>query len=332
MKKKSLILGVTGQDGSYLADFLIKKNFQVHGLIRKSATGNTKNISHLLEDKKIINKTFFLHKGDMLDSVSLNNIIDQIQPDQIYNFADQDHVGWSYEIPSYSFKITALSVIEILEILKKSKKKIKYFQPISSNIFGITNTTKQNENTILTPNSIYALAKSTAYNACKMYNRIYDLFLCGAIYYNHESPKRNKDYVTKKIVENVCAIYRGEKKYLFLGDIRAKIDWGYAKDYAEIAWKIMQQKKPEFFIIASGKTHSVEYFAKSCFDYVGLDYKKYLKVDKKLFRKSKTSNLKGDIKKAKKTFNYKVKTHLKEVIKIMMDDELKKYSHPPIIK
>ena len=326
MKKKILILGITGQDGSYLLDFLIKKNYEVHGLIRKSATGNTKNIDHLIKNPKFFNKSFFLHRGDLLDAVSLRNIVNKIQPDEIYNFADQDHVGWSYEIPIYSFNTTALSVIEILEILKNIKKKIKYFQPISSNIFGITNSKKQNEKTVADPNSIYGLAKLTAYQACKMYVSIYNLFLCGAIFYNHESPKRSKDYVTKKIVENVCAIYQGKKKNIYLGDIKAKIDWGYAKDYAETAWKIMQLKKPDFFIIATGEVHSVEYFVKNCFSYVGLNYKKYLKIDKKLLRPSKTSILKGDISKAKKTFKYKPKTKLKDLIKIMMDHELKKYN------
>ena len=326
MKKKILILGVTGQDGSYLSDFLIKKKYQVHGLIRKSATGNTKNIDHIIKNSKLFNKSFFLHKGDLLDSVSLSNVINKVQPDEIYNFADQDHVGWSYEIPTYSFRTTALSVIEILEILKNSKKKIKYFQPISSNIFGITNKKKQNEKTLTDPNSIYALAKATAYQACKMYSRIYDLFLCGAIFYNHESPKRSKDYVSKKIVENVCAIYFGKKKNIYLGDIKAKIDWGYAKEYAETAWKIMQLKKPDFFVIATGEVHSVEYFVKNCFSYVGLNYKKYLKIDKKLLRPSKTNVLRGDTSKAKKIFNYKTQTKLKDLIKIMMDHELKKYN------
>tara|TARA_B100000470_G_scaffold1326_1_gene918 strand:- start:40 stop:1023 length:984 start_codon:yes stop_codon:yes gene_type:complete len=326
MKKKILILGITGQDGSYLLDFLIKKNYEVHGLIRRSATGNTKNIDHLIKNPKFYKKSFFLHRGDLLDAVSLKNIINKIQPDEIYNFADQDHVGWSYEIPTYSFRTTALSVIEILEILKNSKKKIKYFQPISSNIFGITNKKKQNEKTLTDPNSIYALAKATAYQACKMYSRIYDLFLCGAIFYNHESPKRSKDYVSKKIVENVCAIYFGKKKNIYLGDIKAKIDWGYAKEYAETAWKIMQLKKPDFFVIATGEVHSVEYFVKNCFSYVGLNYEKYLKIDKKLLRPSKTNVLRGDTSKAKKIFNYKTQTKLKDLIKIMMDHELKKYN------
>ena len=324
--KKVLILGVTGQDGSYLADFLLKKKYLVHGLFRKSATGNTKNIDHIINNSKLFNKSFFLHKGDLLDAVSLNNVINKVQPSEIYNFADQDHVGWSYEIPTYSFRITALSVIEILEILKNSKKKIKYFQPVSSNIFGITNSKKQNEETIMNPNSIYGLAKATAYQACKMYSRIYNLFLCGAIFYNHESPKRSKEYVTKKIVEDVCSIYHGKKKNIYLGDIKAKIDWGYAKDYAETAWQIMQLKKPDFFVIATGEVHSVEYFVKNCFSYVGLNYKKYLKIDKKLLRPSKTNILKGDTKKAKRMFGYKTKTKLKDLIKIMMVHELKKYN------
>ena len=324
MKKKALILGVTGQDGSYMLELLIQKKYEVHGLIRKSSTGNTKNIDHVINNKKLFNKRFFLHRGDLLDVGSINTVIEKVKPNEIYNFADQDHVGWSFEIPSYSFKVTALSVVEILEILKN--KNIKYFHPISSNIFGLTSSKIQNEKTILNPNSIYALAKATALQACKMYSRIYNLFICGAIYYNHESPKRSKDYVSQKIVQSVCEIYYGKRDYLYLGDLKAKIDWGYAKDYVECAWKIMQLKKPDFFVIATGETHSVEYFVKKCFLYVGLNYKKYIKIDKKLIRPSKTSVLSGNTKKAKKTFRYELKTKLNDLIKIMMNSELKKYN------
>ncbi len=326
MKKKALILGITGQDGSCMLEFLIKKKYEIHGLIRKSATGNTKNIDHIINNDKIFNKQFFLHRGDLLDVGSVNTVIKKTKPDEIYNFADQDHVGWSFEIPSYSLKTTALSVIEILEILKNKDKKIKYFHPISSNIFGLTNSRTQNEKTIINPNSIYALAKATAFQACKMYSRIFNLFICGAIYYNHESPRRSKDYVSQKIVRSVCEIYHGKKNYLYLGDLKAKIDWGYARDYVECAWKIMQLKKPDFFIIATGEVHSVEYFVKNCFSYVGLNYKKYLKIDKKLLRPSKTNVLIGDASKAEKIFNYKIKTKLKDLIKIMMDHELAMYN------
>ena len=261
-KKKALVLGATGQDGSYMVELLIDKKYEVHGVYRKSSVGNTQNIEHL-----ITNKNFFLHKGDLLDPISLNNIINEVNPSEIYNFADQDHVGWSFQIPSYSFKVTALSVIEILEIIRKKNKKIKYFQPISSNIFGETKKFKQNEKTNPEPNSIYGLAKTTAYYAAKMYSKVYKLHICGAIFFNHESPKRHQDYVSKKIVQSVCEIFHGKRKILFLGNIKSKIDWGYAKEYVEYSWKIMQRKKPDFYIIGTGKNNTVEYFVKKCFEY-----------------------------------------------------------------
>ena len=324
--KKVLILGVTGQDGSYMADFLSKKNYQVHGVIRKSATGNTKNINHIINNPKVFNKSFFIEKGDLLDSISINNIIDKVQPDEIYNFADQDHVGWSRDIPLYSYSTTTLSVIQIFEFLKTKKKKIKFFQPVSSNMFGLSDENSLNENSTLSPASVYALAKASTYLASKMYSNINNLFICGAIFFNHESPRRSDEYVTKKIIKGVCDIYFGKQKFLYLGDISAKIDWGYAKDYVENAWEIMQQKKPDFFVIGTGKNTSVKQFVYESFKYVGLDYKKYLKVDSKLLRKNKTKNLKANLTKAKKILNYKVKTDIKKLIKIMMEHQLKQYN------
>ncbi len=324
MKKKILILGVTGQDGSYMADFLLKKKLLVHGVIRKSATGNTKNIKHIINNKKIFNKSFFLHRGDLLDAVSINNIINKIKPDEIYNFADQDHVAWSRDIPLYSYNTTTLAVIQIFEFLKMQDKKIKFFQPVSSNMFGASNENLLSENSNLSPRSVYALAKASIYLASKMYKSVNNLFICGAIFFNHESPRRSKEYVTTKIIKAACNIYLGKQKYLYLGDTNAKIDWGYAKDYVETAWKIMQQKKPDFFIVGTGVNTSVEKFTYECFKYVGLDYQKYLKVDKKLLRPNKTKNLKANLKKSKKILKYKVKTNIKELIKIMMENELKK--------
>ena len=318
--KKALILGVTGQDGSYTSELLIKKNYKVFGLFRKSATGNKKNLTTVLKSKN-----FKLIQGDITDPISLNYIIDKCDPDEIYNFADQDHVGWSYAIPSYSIRVTALSVIDILEIIRKKKKKIKYFQPISSNIFGLTSKKKQNEDTLYNPNSIYALAKTTAIYACKMYNRIYNVHACGAIFYNHESPRRTSEYVSKKIIEQSVQIYLKKRKYLYLGDITANIDWGYAKEYVEAAWKIMQNKKPDFFIIASGKKNSVKDFVSICFNQLGLNYNKHIKIDKKLLRPSKTSSLVGDISKAKKQIKFNPKVDLKKLINIMIKNELKKY-------
>tara|TARA_B100000780_G_scaffold53508_1_gene33313 strand:+ start:187 stop:1173 length:987 start_codon:yes stop_codon:yes gene_type:complete len=327
MKKKiAIILGVTGQDGSYLLELLLKKNYIIYGIVRKSATGNTKNINHIIKDIKLFKKSFFLEKGDLLDSISINNIINKVQPDEIYNFADQDNVGWSREIPLYSFNTTTMSVIQIFEFLKTQKKKIKFFQPVSSNMFGLTNENSLSEHSALSPASVYALAKSSTFLASKMYSKMHNLFICGAIFFNHESPRRSEEYVTKKIIKAACDIYHGKKKSLYLGDTSAQIDWGYAKDYVEASWKIMQQKKSDFFIIGTGKNTSVEEFTKECFKYIGLNYKKYLKIDKKLLRSNKTRNLKANLSKTRKILKFRAKTDIKELIKIMMDDELTKYN------
>ena len=316
-KKKALILGVTGQDGSFMAKLLLNKKYIVHGLIRKSATGNLKNISDILNTK-----SFFVEHGDLLDIISLTNIISKIKPDEIYNFADQDHVKWSFELPSYSFSVTGSAVINLLEIIKKYSKKSKYFQPLSSNMFAGSKKSSQNENEPLTPVSVYALGKVTAYHACKLYRDTFGLKIYGAIFYNHESEIRPEEYVTRKITKSVAKIFYGKQKILKLGDVNTKIDWGYAKDYVESSHKIMQLKKPDFFVIASGKKHSVLDFVKKSFKYVGLNYKQYLKIDKKLFRPSKTAYLVGNITKAKKTFKYKPKTNLDQLISIMMENDL----------
>jgi len=325
VNKKALILGVTGQDGSYCAELLLKKNYKVYGMIRKSATGNTKNIQHLLNDKKLLNKKLFIEHGDLLDHISIKNIIEKIKPDEIYNFADQDHVRWSFEIPIYSYNVTVNSVLTILETLKNIKKKIKYFQPISSNIFGNTGNKKFNEKSEINPQSVYALGKSAVFNLCKMYRDIYNMPIYGAIFFNHESPRRSTEYVTQKIINEACKIYHKKQTKIHLGDINAKIDWGYAKDYVFYSWKIMQSKKPDFFVIATGKTTSVKEFLDIVFKKLKLDYKNHLIIDKKLIRPSKTSTLTGDFKKAKKIINYKVNTDIKKLINIMLDFQLSKY-------
>ena len=260
----------------------------------------------------------------MLDAISINNIISRIKPDEIYNFADQDHVKWSFEIPSYSFDVTGSSVVKILELVKNISPKSKFFQPLSSNIFGNSNKKKQDENEIFTPKSIYALGKVTAYHACKMYRDVFGLKIYGAIFYNHESEVRPEEYVTRKITKSVARIFYGKQKYLYLGNIKSKIDWGYAKDYVKAAYKIMQLSRPDFFIIASGKSYSVEYFVKKCFSYVGLNYKKYVKINKKLLRPTNTVSLIGNTKKAKRQIGFKIETNLDKLISIMMENDLDK--------
>ena len=317
-KKKILVLGATGQDGSLICKFLVDKKFEVYGLARKSATGNLNNLKDLLN-----RKNFIICHGDLLDLISIEKLIREIKPHEIYNFADQDHVRWSFEIPSYSFDVTGSSVVKILEIIKNHSPKSKFFQPLSSNIFGGSKNKKQNENEQFSPLSIYALGKVTAFHACEMYKKIYNLKIYNAIYYNHESEVRPEEYVTRKITKSVAKIYHGKQKKIQLGDIKAKIDWGYAKDYVEVAYKIMQLKNPDFFVIGSGKSFSVEYFLKKSFEYVGLNYKNYLIINKKLLRRSKTATLVANTSKAKKIFNYKSKTNIDKIISIMMENDLK---------
>ena len=320
--KKAFVLGSTGQDGSYMCELLLQKKYKVYALIRKSATGNTKNIDHLINNKKVMDKKFFLVKGDLNDHNSIRNIISSIKPNEIYNFADQDHVGWSFAIPSYSLMTTSHSLINILESIKSTNKNIKYFHPLSSNMFGKTKSKLQNENTPFNPQSVYAISKVTCYHLSNLYRDVYGLKIYNTIYSNHESPRRSEEYVTKKIVKHVSEIFYKKRLKLELGDISAEIDWGYAKEYVEYTHKIMQTKKPDIFVIATGKSHSVKEFAQKCFKYVGLDYKKYLKTNKKFLRPAKTSSLVGDTSKIKKVLNFKIKYNLDRIIKIMMDHEL----------
>lgn len=322
MKKKiAFVLGCTGQDGSYCVELLLKKNYKVYGLIRKTATNNTTNIKHILNDKN-----FSLFKGDLVDVSSINSMISKVKPNEIYNFADQDHVGWSSIIPEYSFLVTVISNLKIFEYLKENNLNIKYFVPLSSNIFGSNKEYKQNEKSFLNPTSIYGIAKTSLLHICNYYRSVHNIKIYNSIYYNHESPRRSEEYVTQKIVKTACAIKYKKTKRLELGDINIKIDWGYAKDYVEAAWKMVQLKKPDIFVISSGQQTTVKDFCELVFEYLDLNYKKYLKINKKFLRKSKTSNLFGDYSKAKKVFNYKPKTNIRKLIEIMVDNELRKYN------
>ncbi|MAW17180.1 MAG: GDP-mannose 4,6-dehydratase [Pelagibacteraceae bacterium] len=317
-KKKILVLGSTGQDGSTICKYLVKKNFKVFGLVRKSSTGNLKNL------KEIVNfPNFKILHGDLLDLISIEKIIREIRPHEIYNFADQDHVRWSFEVPSYSFDVTGASVVKILEIIKNHSSKSKFFQPLSSNIFGGSKSKKQNEQEKFSPLSIYALGKVSAFYACEMYKKVHNLKVYSAIFYNHESKVRPEEYVTRKITKSVARIFHGKQKKIVLGDIKAKIDWGYAEDYVEAAYNIMQLKTPDYFIIGSGKAHTVEYFLKKSFEYVGLNYKRYLKINKKLIRPVKNSTLVANTFKARRKFNFKNKRSLDTIISIMMENDLK---------
>ena len=316
--KKALILGVTGQDGSYLADLLLAKGYEVHGMVRRSATGNTRNIRHLLDDPEAHDSRFFVHKGDLADPTSLYRIIEQTQPQEIYNEADQDHVAWSYDMVGYSADITGGAVGRMLEIIRQVNPRIRFFQPCTSNMFGKTEICPQNEETPFNPQSPYACAKVFAYHLVRYYRQAHGMFASCAIFYNHESPRRTPEYVTRKITQAVARIAAGTQDELVLGDVSARIDWGYAQDYMEAAWQILQLDEPDDFVIGSGAAHSVREFADAAFRAVGLRADDYLKSDPRLFRPTRTSELIGDTAKARAAFDYRPAVTFADLVTLMV--------------
>jgi len=322
MMKKALIFGVTGQDGSYLAEILLEKGYEVHGMVRRSATGNTRNIDHLIHNPAIYDRTFFLHRGDLADPTSLYRIIHSVRPQEIYNEADQDHVSWSFDMVGYSADITGAAVGRILEIIKQVDTSIRFFQPCTSNMFGRTDVIPQTETTPFNPQSIYACAKVFAYHLTRYYREAFGIFAATGILYNHESPRRTEEYVTRKITKSVARIACGKQDKLILGDLSARIDWGYSKEYMETAWKILQLEKPDDFIVATGETHSVKEFVDEAFTVVHLNPEAYVVSDQRLFRPTKTSILCGDTTKARNTFGYKPDVRFKELVKIMVEADL----------
>jgi len=315
--KKALIFGSTGMDGSYLAEILLEKGYEVHGLIRKSATGNTVNIQHLINQNKII-----LHKGDLADVTSLYRIINEVRPDEIYNEADQDHVSWSYASVGYSCDITGAAVGRILEIIKQIDPKIKYFQPVSSNMFGKATEIPQTEETSFRPQSPYAAAKVLAYMMCRYYRDVFGMFVCTGVFYNHESPRRTEDYVTRKITKAVARISKGLQDTLLLGNLDAKIDFGYAKEYMEAAWMIMQQKNPDDYIVCTGELHSVREWLDEAFSVVGLNPDDHVEFDPRFARPGNTGVLLGNNFKLR-SIGFEPKVKFKQLVRLMVEHDLK---------
>ncbi len=313
--KKALILGITGQDGSYLAEILLKKGYEVHGLIRRTSTGNTKNIEHIKD-------SLILHRGDLLDTVSLYNVIKEVNPDELYNEADQDHAGWSFGIVEYQYNIPGVAVGTILEIVKQLNPKIKFFQPITSNVFGKATENPQNEQTPFRPQSPYACAKVLAYVISKFYRETYGMFVATAIFYNHESPRRPDEYVTRKITKAAARISLGLQDVLELGDLSAQIDWGCSEEYMEAAWSIMQQAQADDYIICTGEAHSVQEFLDETFRQLNLDPKQYVKINPKFLRPASNTVLIGDISKARNAFGFEPKIKFKELINLMVQNDV----------
>jgi len=316
MKKKALITGITGQDGSYLAEFLLKKGYGVIGMIRRTSTINFERIQHIQDKVKIV-------QGDLLDQNSLIEILKTHKIDEVYNLAAQSFVPASWSQPLLTGEITALGVARMLEAIKSVNPKIRFYQASSSEMFGKVAESPQNEKTRFHPRSPYGVAKVYGYWITINYRESYNIFACNGILFNHESPRRGLEFVTKKITDGVARIKAGLADELRLGNLDAKRDWGFAGDYVEAMWLILQQDKPDDYVIATGETHTVREFCKLAFERAGLDYKKYVKVDKKLFRPAEVRLLLGDASKSRKILKWKPKVTFKQLVEMMVDHDLK---------
>ena len=319
--KRALITGITGQDGSYLAELLLSKGYEVHGLIRRSSTFNTARIDHIYVDPHDPNAKLFLHYGDLNDGGQLSNLIYNIQPDEIYHLGAQTHVRVSFDAPEYTGDITALGTTRLLEAIRRSGIKTRFYQASSSEMFG-DSPAPQNEVTPFRPRSPYAAAKVYAYWMVKNYREAYNMFACNGILFNHESPRRGETFVTRKITRGLANIMAEREKKLYLGNLEAKRDWGYAPEYAEAMWIMLQQDKPKDYVIGTGESHSVKEFLEEAFNYAGLDWRECIEIDQRYLRPTDVEFLLADASEAKKELGWSPKVTFKELIRIMVDRDL----------
>jgi len=341
--KKALITGITGQDGAYLAELLLKKGYEVHGVIRRASTFNTRRIDHLYRDPHVNGVKLFLHYGDLTDGSNIARLMEKIKPDEVYHLGAQSHVRVSFDIPEYTADVAGLGTLRILDAIKDMKKKPKFYQASSSEMFGKVLETPQKETTPFYPRSPYGCAKVFAYWITKNYRESYNIFACNGILFNHESPRRGETFVTRKITRGLSRILAGKDNRLYLGNLDAKRDWGYAKDYVEGMWRMLQQKEPDDFILATGETHSVREFVEECAKIldIGLIWKgkglkeegysqrlkkTIIKIDPKYFRPAEVDVLLGDPSKARKMLKWFPKTKFKDLVKIMLEHDLEKES------
>jgi GDPmannose 4,6-dehydratase len=339
MKKKILITGITGQDGSYMAEFLLRKGYEVHGIVRRTSLFNRHRIEGLFTDPHVKEVDITLHYGDIGDSSSINAIMSRVKPDELYHLAAQSHVGVSFEVPEYTADITGVGTLRMLEAVRNLSPKTRFYQASSSELFGKIQEPIQSETTPFYPRSPYATAKLYAYWICQNYREAYGIYASNGILFNHESPRRGENFVTRKIVLSIAKILRGELDKLYIGNLNAKRDWGYAADYVEGMWMILQQEKPDDYVLATGETHSVREFIEEAFKHVGIQIewkgkgvkekgydkktgKMMVTVDPRYFRPNEVDILCGDYSKAKRDLKWEPKVKFKELVKIMMQAEI----------
>jgi GDPmannose 4,6-dehydratase len=327
--KKALITGITGQDGSYLAELLLSKGYEVHGIIRRASTFNTTRIDHIYVDPHDRFARLFLHYGDLSDSEQTSNLVYNVKPDEIYHLGAQSHVRVSFDIPEYTGNVTALGTARILEAIRRSGNDARFYQASSSEMFG-NSPVPQNEGTPFRPRSPYAAAKLYAYWMTVNYREGYNLFACNGVLFNHESPRRGETFVTRKVTMAIANILAGKQKVLYLGNLDAKRDWGYAPEYVEIMWQMLQLDKPDDFIIGTGEAHSVKEFVEEAFSYVDLRFEKYVEIDPRYFRPVEAEELIADSQKARRKFGWAPKIKFKDLAKIMVDADMRKLNLKPI--
>lgn len=327
--KKALITGITGQDGSYLAEFLLSKGYETHGLIRRSSSFNTGRIDHIYVDPHDPGAKLYLHYGDLTDSGHLTNLIYKIEPDEIYHLAAQSHVRVSFDMPEYSNDVTGLGTVRILESIKNSGIKCRFYQASSSEMYG-SFPPPQSESSPFQPRSPYACGKLMAHWTAVNYREAYNLFAVTGILFNHESHRRGETFLTRKVTKSIANILLGRQQQLFLGNLEPGRDWGYAPEYVEVMWKILNHDEPEDFVIGTGETHTVKEFVEAAFGYAGLDWKEYVKVDTNYFRPTEVQDLRADAEKAKSILGWEAKIKFGELVKIMVDADMRAAGLDPV--
>ncbi len=320
--KRALLTGITGQDGSFLTELLLSKGYEVYGVIRRSSTFNTDRIDHLYADPHESEARLRLIYGDLADGSSLNKMIRTIEPDEIYNLGAQSHVRVSFDIPEYTAEVTGLGAIRLLEGIRETGLTPRFYQASSSELFGNTTEAPQNERTQFYPRSPYAAAKAYAYYMTVNYREAYGLYACNGILFNHESPRRGETFVTRKITRALANIKHGRQRELFLGNLEARRDWGYAGDYVEAMWLMMQQPEPDDYVIATGETHSIREFLDEAFGYAGLDWHDYVKKDPRYLRPAEVDRLQGDASKARERLGWKPRVGFKQLVRMMVDADM----------
>ena len=322
MAKRALITGITGQDGSYLAELLLLKGYEVHGIIRRASTFNTGRLDPIYNDPHSDRSRLLLHYGDLSDASALARLIGKIQPEEVYNLAAQSHVRVSFDSPEYTTDVTATGTVRLLEAIRETGAKPRFYQASSSEMFGMVREVPQSEKTPFYPRSPYGCAKVFSYWITVNYRESYGLHASNGILFNHESPRRGETFVTRKITRAVAHIQAGLQGKLYLGNLDAKRDWGYAKEYVEAMWLILQQDKPEDYVVATGETHSVREFLEAAFAHVGLDWKKFVEIDQRYYRPAEVDLLVGDYSKARKQLGWEPKTKFKDLVKLMVDADV----------